>query len=520
MNNSNSQKSITETFLTVLLATVLAVLFFIHADINIGHYNARINADIASETLLGPVIYENGFRTPSTWYSSTGVRIISPPVLASFIYPLTGNNMNLAQGISCIIFGVVLIALMLIYLKQLNLGTIESLAAAVIILSSSRLDGISQSILFCWASYYASYFIVMLIILIIYNISLKNGRVPVAAFILSSLLSYLAGLQGMHTMLYCHLPLLGVEIVRLIAARLHAKNKKANAGYNILLWLIIQNIIYYLGSRVYKSMATSRNIRHAREKFLSEVWPSMTGVISFEASPILMAVFCCISAAGFILVIISLLFGKKNTSARTDFSDTDPLWSSLSFVAAFVLWIISSTFTTTEVAPRYFIVEIFILGIGTALFLNIFAHKKAFFLAIPVAIIGILTSVYFYNGLIKGDKSKESDEYAVAAWMEENGYEYGYATFDYANVLTVISNDKVKVRALDSMEKLNGCKWLTDSNWYPPVKNPDGPTCYIVTSHTESDLQKFIKENNPQILNTDTVGKYIIYVFDKDYSKF
>ncbi len=79
----------------------ILLLFALICFANIFHYNYRMNADIASEALLGQVIWESGQWIPASWYPSTEVRIIGTANLAALFYGVTGN-MVLSMGLSCI----------------------------------------------------------------------------------------------------------------------------------------------------------------------------------------------------------------------------------------------------------------------------------------------------------------------------------------------------------------------------------------------------------------------------------
>ena len=534
---------IIEPIFAICLFVVLVVMLWIHMDANVAHYNTQMDPDIASEALLGKVIAENGFRLSDTWYSSTGVRVISAPNLAALIYPIVGNDMNLAAGIACSVYMLVLVAVMYAYLRRIGFSGLESLCALVLLFSLSDIYDENQSMLFCWASYYVSHFVTLFLVLIFYDQSLKKGKVRIPVFVIFIMLAFVNGLQGMHAMLYCYLPLLGVEILRRLFL-LISREKSWRENLSVLVWTFILAVSSFLGTKVYSSMGTSRNIRHAAEKFKDQVWPALTGVVYVGMNPVLVTLLCVLAVAGFGMAVYKIIVGRgkvcaaegaaaredavvsadigvgADAAAGTGESGETSLWSTLSLVASLVLWIILGTFTTTEVAPRYFIMLLFIVAVGVALFMKLLDRRYTVFVAAPVLVLGLIAARYYYDGLIVNDETLSRDEYRAAEWMEQNGYEYGYATFDFANTITVMSNERIHVRALNSMEKLDACKWLTDSKWYPPVKSAEGETCYIVTKYTEADLQAFIEAHSPTVVRTEQIGIFTIYVFDHDYSSF
>lgn len=491
------------------LAIVLLVLIYLHIDVNINHYCAQMDADIASEAVLAADIAENGFKVPATWVASTEIRVISSPNLAAFIYPLVGNNMNIAMGIACSILMILLIVVMCIYLKQIGFDHAEIMTALILLLSLSDIATENQSILFLWAGYYVSNFISLFINLIIYNSFLKKNKLQPILVILSLALSVLNGLQGMRGCLYCYIPLLGAEILRYLIFWLRKKDNKMVA---ILVWSAAATVLNVAVAKLSgpDTLGASRNIRHAGEKFVGKVVPAMNSVINYRLTSIVVMVICLLSVFGCVLGFIHIFSKEDNEDGRVA--------GTLTPVISFCLCAGLLTFTTVSVAPRYFITELFIVGIGAALFMKYSKSIVKDSIALIVLVIGIIALNYYYQGLIKADNSKGAYEYQIAEWMQQNGYENGYATFDFANSITVFSNNKVKVRAVNSMTEMEGCKWLTDSAWYPPVKANEEATCYVTTDYTEQELLSFIQENNATVLSTNSVGTFRIYVLDHDYT--
>lgn len=120
----------------------------VFAMANMFHYTAYIEADIASESLLTEVLYENGFIQPDTWCASTTLRVISIPNFAAFIYPLVGYNSNLATGITCTIFLVIMLALLFGYLRSIGMDVNASLLALVVLCMVTNPHDESQRMLF------------------------------------------------------------------------------------------------------------------------------------------------------------------------------------------------------------------------------------------------------------------------------------------------------------------------------------------------------------------------------------
>ncbi len=504
----------------ILMALLLFVLIAIHLDVNIFHYCTQMDADIASEAVLVTDLAENGGIVPETWFSSTEKRVISSPNLGVFIYYLVGENMNLSIGIACNIMMIVLIIVMAIFLNNIGFDRREILSALILLLSLSNFHKENQSMLFLWAGYYVSNFITLFIMLILMKRCITAKKVSAKIYCISIILAVANGLQGMRGCLYCYVPILGTEIIRRIIIAAKGRKEESHTISNkrengITLWVVLMAIINLVIAKLFGpySLGGSRNIRHAGEKLFEEVLPAINDVINYNLVAVVIIVICILAIIGYVIMVY------RTTTNKTTWNNNEDLFVlTLAPVVSFAICALSLIFTTIEVAPRYFITELFIVAIGMALFIHMSQRRIKGLVSLIVVIIGIMAPIYYYDGLIIQDKSTNTDEYRVAQWMQDNGYQNGYATFDFANSITVYSNNKVKVRSVNSMKELEGCKWLTDSRWYPPVKSAERETCYIVTEHSEPDLKAFIYDNSANVIVTDKVGKFTIYLLDHDYT--
>ncbi len=548
-----------------LLDAVLVLILWTYADANLHHYTAKMDADIASETLLGTRIYENGFRQPDTWVVSTHNYVIMAPNLAAFIYPIVGKNMNLAMGIAIVLLFLLMARLMYVYLCNMELSHIGVVCAMILSFSLMGTSDDIQQMIFLYAAYYVVHFITLFLFLILYNKAIDKDKIPSWIFGLTLLLSFLNGLQGMHAALFCYMPLLGVEIVRRFVSFI---KKEKQSSFLILGWLLATSFLSVFATKIVGSytLGASRNIRHAGEKFIEYVWPFFLDVISFEKMPVLVTLFCILAALGYIYTVKELLTGKGECVVAEDAEKAavvgtanSPFWSVLAFPFGVIVCMLSSTFTTAEAAPRYYIMILFVVGVGVALFMRgvtelaarsakgefasdakaateddaravpmrsaadakngkAWAKYVCAAIAALVIIYGLDKAYVFNKDLIINDDSFEQATTQIARWMEDNGYEYGYSTFNQANTITVMSNNKVKVRAVNSMKEMQGAKWLSDKTWYPPIKDADGPTCYIVTEANAEEFAEFMDDRKPAVIEQTEIDDYTVYVLDHDYT--
>ncbi len=497
-------KKISEPLMTIGVALTLLILIIIYADANIFHYTAYMESDIASETLLAKEMYLNGHVQPETWIVSTGKRIIAPPLLASFLYPFVGYDLNVAMGVACTVLMILLAASMLFFGRKLGLSFLETMVMILLSFVLSSPGNETQRMLFLYASYYVGHFISMFLVLGFYADALKNNRLSRWALIIIPL-ALVNGMQGMHANMFFYVPLLGVEILRRFV--LFIRKRSCDNNY-VTVWVAAIAIISLLSTKFFGSYIaseTSRNIRHAPEKFFNIVLPFFSEVLGYGRLSALVVIFVLLAFAGFLFAIIK-------------HSDNQEYWSTLTIPMGVLVVILSTTFTTAEAAPRYYLMQVFAVGVGVAMLIHFFKPDYSVYLAVLVIVYGISSGVVFYNDLVAGDHSGDSVYVKMADWMVENGYEYGYSTFDHANNMTVRSNEEVKIRPINSFSEVEGAKWLSNSKWYPPVKDAAGPTCYVVSDYGVEEFEGFVEENKPTVLSMERFDGFCVYVLDHDYT--
>ncbi len=271
----------------------------------------------------------------------------------------------------------------------------------------------------------------------------------------------------------------------------------------------------------------SRNIRYSIEKLITDVFPDIAETMELSGFVLgLLWIFLILSIAGYLLLILKLI---KNIISEHDCTGVENnMWAVVPIIFSLVVPILSAMFTTSESTGRYYIAQMFIIGAGYAVFVRLLKAKLAdnngmynfliTIIALPVIIYGIDSVSFYYENLVANDQTDVSKNMQIINWLKENDCFYGYADFLKANEITVVSNDTVRIRALDSMTELNGCKWLTDTRWYPPTKSTEGLTAYILLPDEIEEFQTFLDNENPTIVNYSVFDNLEVYVLDRDYS--
>lgn len=246
----------------ILLIAVLGLFSYA----NIAHYTAHMDADIAGEAVLAKEIAVNHMRTPDTWYASTEKRIIAPANLGAVFYALT-RDMNLSMGLACTVCLWGLVILMWLFYRRLGMRGAALWAAAalplVLRVDTSNVLGMYA----LYAGYYVPLLIGMFAALLWYHRRL-TGRRTHALSVLLVILAALLGMQGMRGVLMVFLPLLVTEVLRMCFWR-----TGVTEGLSLLSHLLLMTILSFVMARMFSGgmTETSRNLRHAPEKFFHEV---------------------------------------------------------------------------------------------------------------------------------------------------------------------------------------------------------------------------------------------------------
>lgn len=502
-----------KTLLYILFALNLLVLIYA----NLAHYTAHLDADYASEAILAREIALNHLSTPETWYGSTETRIIYPANLAAIFYLITGN-MNLSMGIACSVYAIVLIGCMYAFYHRIGLRGAALWSAVMLpfILTVNQHDALQMYVLY--AGYYLPVIATTFLTLTFYVEYLQKGTIKPYKMVIVAILAVVLGLQGMRGVLMVYIPLLLAEVIRQAIRLLRERKVHILNEYP---WLLLTTIMCVLSYGIAKHYATGmtetgRNIRKGFQKLATEVIPVTMELLRPGVNMVYGICVVLILLTGIVVVIVTV-FRNEATS-----------WPLLALFLSPVTMMLAMAFTTSEVSARYMVYLFFVAAAGIGILLQHIdvpvstATANPFttlFIAItPILLAALLALRFNYHALIKNDSSQDSSYMHVAEWMIENGYDKGYATFDHANPITVISNGAVQVCAVSDMYDLEGAKWLTNATWYPPYTGRKGPAVIITTPSSEPDFKTLLEEQSEIIvIERIEVDGFILYATKEDY---
>ena len=319
-------------------------------------------------------------------------------------------------------------------------------------------------------------------------------------------------------------PLFGIEFFRNLYW-LYCRKKADKTDRFVSLWVAVLLVLSFIGTLfpVSVELEMSRNIRKGFQKLFTVVIPNMGVAIGLKAAnPAEMA------ALGFMLVTIVILVGdilwrmlqKKEIEAAE--------WAFLIICASPVITALIIAFTTFETTARYYFMLVYVMAFAAVLAFNKLRREQnkqvgkilRLLLSLSIAVITISNLFTIYIPVMKAEEPPQTKEYEIARYLEENDFRIGYSTSYHANSLTVLTNGKVRVAAVSSLDKMNVCRWLSSSNWYVPNVPYEERTAYVVPEAEMEDFAKFLELHEEDMQFETQIGEYFIYSADYNFSNF
>lgn len=503
-----SRSRLIEIILFVIIITQMGIIFYV----NLTHYNYNLNADIASEGLLARLIWESGEWIPSTWYVAEETRVFDVANLAALFYGMT-MNMQLSVGISCCVMTVGIILSAWYFVSGLSLERIqkEIFILLCLILPNNLMI---LELFYLFASYYSPHIIVLFITLGVYARTLEH-KMNWRYFIITLVLHFMLGVQGVRGILVIAGPVFAVEIVRTIYLY-YKKEKYTIEDVKITLWSFLLIITGFMGGIFPFSVGEelSRNIRRAPEKFVNSIVPHILKSLGFQdAKNMIEKVILLIFITILVLVVVMVLYKgirKKELGARA--------WTYLVLVGSPIATAVIATFTTVESSDRYYFVFIIAMALAVALLWN--SEEKGITALCTLLIVGIVIVNFakVYKPILQSVDLINDSRYHVVQYLEENEYKRAYTNFDNANTMTSMCNGRVQVSPVASFEKIDVCKWMSSMDWYCPNVPFEEKTAYIVSEYFLGDFEKFQEKHQNEIEFETKIGQYYIYGSEYNYS--
>ena len=150
------------------------------------------------------------------------------------------------------------------------------------------------------------------------------------------------------------------------------------------------------------------------------------------------------------------------------------------FVTAFALNTFVFLFTTSTIVARYYI-TVFLFALPL---LCIYYERERLPLdrllltVLLCGALGLTTAKCVYSFV---DKDKNVDRRPVAAYLEEQGYTFGYASYWNGNIMTELTNGAVEIANIHEIDRMDMFTWSSPMRYYQEGYH-DGKTFILLTA--------------------------------------
>lgn len=532
-----------------LSAAVLILAIFILVVLNIFWGENWIDSDMAAEMIFSKLLSEEGrWVAAPNWYYSTEFRVLYTQLIMVFLHHIF-SDWHTIRVLTNICFYLTMLGSFYFACRPLRLKKQHvRLCALALFVPVSEAVMTHLQMGNTYMSHVILCFWTMGLFLRLSSTAYaqkKKSRVLYA--VLFGVLSVILGISGVRYLLDLLVPMLLTAAVYAAGGLEFFKLRKApsiKTGVSFLktgriryVWVscagmlcggigYLINVLYI--SRIYQFQTydTTNFIAIYRGEFLERVQNAfgqllqMFGYIENKAFLSLRGIITILS---FVMLFVLGAVWKKCMTYRKErnISAQYAEEGSREFVVLFcgvslALHLFVFIFTTSTMADRYYIpVAIFFL-MTLAIYME---WEKLCFDRVAVCLLlsGCLSlaGVKTYYSFVSHDKNE--NRYEMSAYLLEQGYTFGYASYWNSNIMTEISNGQLEMANLWSLESLEDFKWSSKMSSYEQKEGKvfliaDRDELYALEQSGMLDKQELIFENEEfLVLHFDSQESFLAY---------
>lgn len=485
--------------------------------------NNTLSSDESSEVLLGSILAEENSILSKNWHYSTELRVLSPNIIYSFFFHFT-DSWHVVRILSSASMYIILLAVYWALSRVCHFSKFFPLTAAVFFIPFSN-DYYQFTLM---GGQYFPVIVITLFTLVIAECYLKiSGWKAKTLLIFSFLFSVIVGLGGQRQLFFTYIPLFTASAIMLLPYFKKTRGEKwfifsaVSLAGSIIGWMI--NVKILAGIYSFDTWSSVSYTEFSSERFISIIdgiitsfgrtFGYTTGKLFSDA--LLNNAVC---ACWIFITIASIWYAVRN---RLKIS---PEYARITAFTVFtyIFFVVFYSLTSMYYNPRYNISIVCLSFPLAALFAGEVNWKKAISNGILAGLV-LLTALRGLNYYVsRWNYDPDVELRRIAKVLVSEGYENGYATFWFANILTEFSNGTLDVWDIIEGSLDIGVTLVTDIDqtykWLQKVSHdtthPVGRTFLLFTTGED-------KNNNwrEQLKFADIIyssDKFVIYGFE-DY---
>lgn len=512
----------------ILLGATLLLLL----GLNIISQDHWLDSDMAAEMIFSRILSEEHHIFSTTnWYYSTEFRVLYTQLIMGPLFRIC-SNWHVIRTITNLVFYGLMLASYYYFMKPLKVSrglTVLSSCLLLLPFSETMMTHMQMG------NTYMSHVILVLWFFGMY-LRLCSGEYcakrKVSLWIFYVLLAIVCGMSGVRYLLALQCPLVLTSFFYLLGGEefqsFRGEMTKENFGK---LWRTdrMKYFLYSLAGAFFAVAGYGINVVFISHKYVFQTYGATNFIALYHGvlfDRIQNAVGCLLMLFGYIpdkgflslrgvvtmaafvmLGIYGYVTVKSGKMQRvTGFRSLITLFLKVSFVLNLFVFI----FTTSTMVPRYYI-TIFIFALSVLCF-YLEEEKMPFDRFAVTALLTIcliLGTGKTVMSFLTVDKNETKRP--VAQFLAENGYDFGFATYNNANIITELTNGEVEIGNIGDPEHLEYFKWSSPMKYYEDGYHT-GETFLLLTAEECAEYAETPALKQGEKVYED--GSYTVYVFD------
>lgn len=514
----------------ILLGAVLILL----TVLNCFYQMHWLDSDMAAEMMFSKLLAEEGriFATPD-WYYSTEFRLLYTQLIMGPLFRLT-DNWHLIRTVTNLVFYGLLLASYYYFMRPFRIRkSLAVLTSVLLLLPFSETMMTHMQIGNTYMSHVILAFLFFGMFLRLAEGGLKKSR-RIGNLIGFCLLGLVCGLSGVRYLLALQCPLVLAVFWFLLRGesfgafrremtgehwrRVWRSREAAFFGYGalgaftgVLGYLV--NVAYVSREYVFQTYDATNFIALYQGVLFERIqnaFGCLLMLFGYIPDKGFLSLRGAVSLASFVMLGIFVYCIRRVYRAGGKRTADDRLFTVLFLIIAFVLNVFVFVFTTSTMVPRYYItVFVFVLPV-LAFYMEekepVFDRAAVAALLAGCLLLATAKTVFSFIGT-----DKNADKYRVAAFLEEKGYHFGFATYTNGNIITEITNGTVEIGNVNGPEYLEYFKWSSPMKYYEEDYRT-GEVFLLLTAAEEAEFagEKALMEGKK--IYGD--GSYSVYLYD------
>ena len=480
---------------------------------------------------------------PKSWYDSTFVHFQTIP---TFIAMHFTSNMILARNIASL-FTTLLFLVSIVYFFKVGLKNNGWTIATIILCSFISKNQVQM--LFT-ENYYTWYMMGVLIVLGTWlwmtdGKEISDWYTNKKRLVTFLVFLFIVSLMGIRTAQQVTIPLVGTIIILCLHQLytnkdncLFGKREAVRIIGNTFLVLVVALIGCIIAEKILNPAVGVNpdtgdsliTFAPSYQRMSENVKALFEGFLDYIGVPLSVSMFSIDGLIGlirfFVMIFITIfipLKQVKNFSKLSYINKVVIIFSVLNAVEIITILVLGQGTLAMHVT-RYLLSSVFLLNLSSVVYLyeKYFCEKNMKRAVYSfILILFSCTSMITIVKNIPDSKQKLAEERKLTEFLEENGLEYGYATFWNASNNTVLSNGRVKLSQvyLSGAGEVTPMLWLCSEDWYK-AENYSGKTFLLVTPdesnfYAPNGYEATVLGSPDQIL---TYNEFSILIYDYNIS--